>query len=129
MISREEVLMGRDAEFPLDEVLEQNLQKLLVALNKFRSLYGIPLHVSSGYRPDYYNKKAGGVIHSLHRVCLACDFSDPKGEIDQWITMNEHVLEDCGLWREAQASTVGWVHLQVEPYKSYRPGGPRSFKP
>ncbi len=129
-ISREEVLMGRDAEFPLSPELEANLEKLLIALNKFRELYGKPMVVSSGYRPGHYNTDAGGAKHSNHRVCLACDFHDPAGEIDQWITMDrEQALEAAGLWREGQAYTHGWVHLQVVPFASYVEGKTRSFKP
>lgn len=130
MITREEVLMGREQEFPLSDELEHNLQKLLLALNRFREIYGKPMVVSSGYRPGRFNVAAGGAAHSNHMVCLACDFHDVNGDIDQWITMDrEQALEASGLWREAQASTPGWVHLQVVPFGSYKEGGTRSFKP
>ena len=130
MISRDEVLMGRDVEYPLTPELEANLDKLLYALNIFRELYGKPMVVSSGYRPGHYNSDAHGAKHSNHIICLAADFHDPLGEIDQYITLdNEQILASAGLWREAQASTPGWVHLQCVPFKSYQPGNTRSFKP
>lgn len=130
LITRDEILMGRDTEFPLDEVLEHNLQLLLAAINQFRELYGKPMVVSSGYRPGYYNDRVSRAKHSNHIVCLAVDIHDPDGSLDQWITLdNERTLELCGLWREGQAYTLGWTHFQVVPYASYKPGMSRSFKP
>jgi hypothetical protein len=123
MISREEVLMGRDSEYPLDQQLEKNLSNLLSALNKFRAEYGKPMYVSSGYRPGKYNAAAGGAEHSSHLVCEACDFHDPKGELDEFCTRNLELLEQCGLYLEDPTYTPGWCHLQIRPTKN------RIFKP
>lgn len=112
-ISREEILQGRDTEFPLAPELETNLANLLIALNKFRDIWGSPMIVTSGYRPGYYNTQAGGAPHSAHIVCMAGDFADGSGVLDAWIDANLHVLVDCGLWREAPQSTPGWVHLDI----------------
>lgn len=120
MISREEVLMGRDKEFPLTPALESNLQKLLIALNKFRTAYGKPMVVTSGYRPGHYNKDAGGALHSSHLTCEACDFSDPQGILDAFCMANLKLLEDCGLWLESPMNTVGWCHLQIRPVPNKR---------
>lgn len=123
MISRQEVLMGRDKEFPLTTELEANLTKLLVALNKFRSTYGKPMVVSSGYRPGKYNKAAGGVKSSCHLTCEATDFRDIDGHIKAYVKANPKVLEDCGLYMEAPESTPTWIHLQT------RATANRIFKP
>lgn len=125
MISREEILMGRDKEYPLTPELERNLQKLLKCLNMFRSIYGHPMIVSSGYRPGHYNKDAGGAKNSNHIVCLACDFSDPHGEIDFFAANRLDVLERSGLYLELPARTPGWSHLQCVGPSS----GERIFKP
>jgi len=37
MITADEILMGRDKEYPLDSMLKANLQTLLTALNSFRA--------------------------------------------------------------------------------------------
>lgn len=113
MISRDEVLMGRDKEFPLSEELEANLTKLLSALNQFRAAYGKPMYVSSGYRPDYYNKIAMGSPNSAHKTCEACDFYDHTGELDAWCLANLDVLEKCGLYLESPDATEGWTHLMI----------------
>lgn len=125
MISRDEVLMGRDKEFPLTPELEANLSGLLVALNKFRSAYGKPMTVSSGYRPGHYNKDAGGAKGSAHEVCLACDFHDSDGAIDAWALANIAFLEHAGLYLENPNNTNGWSHLSTR-----RPGsGKTVFNP
>ncbi len=113
MISRDEVLMGRDKEYPLSADLEINLTKLLEAVNKLRAAYGKPMYVSSGYRPGHYNKDAGGATNSAHCLCMAVDFHDVDGAIKSWIT--EDILVECGLWQESPQSTPTWVHVQIRP--------------
>jgi hypothetical protein len=125
MITRDEVLMGRDKDWPLNAQLEANLTKLLTALNKFRTKYAKVMFVSSGYRPATYNKAAGGAKLSNHMVCLACDFKDRDGTLGAWCMRNLKVLEDCGLWLEHIDSTPGWCHLQAVPPRS----GNRVFRP
>lgn len=113
MISRAEILMGRDVEFPLTHGLEANLDSLLLAVNQLRSLYGKPMYVSSGYRPVHFNSDAGGASNSAHCLCQAVDFHDPTGELKAWITVE--ILEQCGLWQEDPARTLTWLHVQVRP--------------
>jgi hypothetical protein len=126
MITKEEILMGRDKDYPLNQEQQDNLNKLLVAVNKFRIYYNKPMIVSSGYRPAAINAKVKGAAKkSNHMVCLAVDFKDTDGAIDKFCTDNLHILEDCGLWLESPDSTPGWCHLQCSPPKS----GNRVFKP
>lgn len=123
MISRAEVLMGRDTEYPLDAKLEANLKKLLIAVNKLRELYGKPMIVSSGYRPGKYNKAAGGAKNSSHLTCEAVDFKDHDGALKAWITVD--ILKQCGLWQEEPSRTPTWLHVQIRSI----PSGSRVFKP
>lgn len=125
MISREEVLMGRDKDYPLTPELEKNLTKLLEALNKFRKIYGKPLIVSSGYRPGEYNKKAGGAKNSAHLTCEAVDFHDSDDKIKEFVVKNPKILEDCSLFMEDPSKTDNWIHLQIRIVTS----GKRIFKP
>ena len=121
MIFRDEILMGRDAQYPLDATLEANLADLLIAVNKLRTAYGKPMTVSSGYRPGHFNTDAGGAANSSHKTCQAVDFHDTDGALKAWITIE--MLEQCGLWQEAPESTPTWLHVQV------RPAIHRVFKP
>lgn len=125
-ISREEVLMGRDKVFPLNEEQEANLTHLLECLNKFRELYGKPMIVSSGYRPEAINVNVKGAAKkSNHIMCLACDFKDLDNKLDDWCLENLDILTQCGLYLESPQHTPGWCHLQAKAPKS----GNRVFIP
>lgn len=130
MISRNEILMGRDLKYPLSSILAANLEKLLTSLNMFRELYGKPLTVSSGYRPSEFNKAAGGAKRSNHQLCLACDFVDLDSSIDSFCVANPDILEQCGLYLEHPMWTSTWCHLQcVPPSSGKRIFAPSSVKP
>lgn len=126
-----EILMGREVAAPLTPEMKKNLDKLLLAVNKLRAMWGKPLVVSSGYRPPAQNAAAGGATKSNHMICAAVDFRDPNQELAKWLISNLQVLEDCGLWMEDPSATRigkgpdGWVHVQIYPPKS----GRRIFKP
>lgn len=124
-VTREEILQGRDKEFPLSQEQEANLSKLLAAVNKFRDIYGKPLKVSSGYRPGKYNEAAGGAKKSNHMQCLAVDFVDVDGSLDAYCLANLKVLEECGLYLESPEHTPSWCHLQAIAPRS----GNRVFLP
>jgi uncharacterized protein YcbK (DUF882 family) len=113
LISRDEILMGRDKEYPLTLEMSKNLDKLLAAVNVVRAQYGKPMTVSSGYRPGKYNTAAGGAKNSSHMTCEAVDFKDPKGELTRYILQNLDLLERAGLYMESPSRTQGWVHLQT----------------
>lgn len=112
-ITRDEVLMGREKDYPLTAELEKNLARLLVSLNQLRQAYGEIMKVSSGYRPGHYNLAAHGAPHSLHKDCRACDFADPEGKLDAWCMANLDVLRKAGLQLEAPSHTPGWTHLDL----------------
>lgn len=111
MISRDEILMGRDVEYPLTEELETNLTTLMIAANKLRDLYGKPMFVSSGYRPGRFNTAAGGAKNSSHEWCEAIDFHDRDSALKNWIT--SEILEQCGLYMENAGATLSWLHIQI----------------
>lgn len=105
--------MGRDTEFPLTPELEDNLIRLLRAVNQFRYEYKLPMVVSSGYRPGKYNTAAKGSPNSSHITCEAADFVDTDRSITRFIMDNPAVLERCGLYMEHPKDTPTWVHLTV----------------
>jgi len=43
MITREEILMGRDKAYPLSTQQHENLDVLLERLNRFRQMFGKPM--------------------------------------------------------------------------------------
>jgi len=135
-ITKADILMGREKEYPLTKEIEANLELLWKALNKLGEIYhkdtgkNLP-GTSSGYRPGKYNVAAGGAKASSHLVCKAWDAKDGDGEFDKWCTANQKALEDCGLWQEHPDDTKGWCHLDIAT-RSARPKGTvayRTFKP
>jgi hypothetical protein len=130
MITKNEILMGRDATHPLSPKLVSNLEKLLACLNKFQNIYGKPMVVSSGYRPSGFNSAAGGAKRSNHIQCLACDFVDTDSALDSFCVGSPHVLESCGLFLEHPKWTNGWCHLQcVTPASGKRIFVPSTSNP
>lgn len=64
-----------------------------------------------------------GASMSSHKEAKGVDITDPKNELDAWIT--HKILMKFDLYREAEQYTVGWTHVQTRVPKS----GCRSFLP
>jgi hypothetical protein len=116
-ITREEVLKGREVEYPLTPEMEVNLTLLLAKSNTLRSICGIPFILNSGYRPGHYNTDAGGAKNSAHLTCEAIDVRDYSRKLTYWCLGHQDVLEELGLWMEAPEHTPNWVHLQIRAAK------------
>lgn len=64
-----------------------------------------------------------GAKNSAHKQGRAVDVYDPDGKLDELI--DDKLLEQYGLYREAPVATPTWVHLQDRPPGS----GKRTFQP
>lgn len=73
-----------------------------------------------GFRPQSCTI---GAPESAHKVGMAVDIYDPANKLDAWI--NDGILTQYQLYREAPESTPGWCHLTTRPPRS----GRRTFKP
>lgn len=128
-IKKDELLkiLKTNPEYQLEftDEIDNNLNILLEAVNKFRDAYGIPMIVTSGWRPKAYNKSIGGATNSNHCKGLAVDFSDSDKLLAKYCHDNEKLLNDCGIYCEDTDSTTNWVHMQCVAPKS----GKRFFKP
>lgn len=105
--------------------IDKNLQLLLVAINIVRTAYGKVMNVTSGLRDlaDHLRIYASKGIPkdkipmgSKHLKGQAVDIADPTGDLYQWCLDNTKILEQAGLYCEAD--TKGWVHFQIVPPKS-----------
>lgn len=133
--TRDEILMGRDKIAPLTPEMEENLDKLILAMSKVREAYGKPMKGSSGYRPASINASVGGAKLSAHMSCQAVDIVDKDGKLAKWCLENLDILEANGLYLEDPRYTYiindkgdrvsGWVHLDIRGPKS----GKRVFIP
>ncbi len=123
----------------LPSEIQQNLFTLRSAVSLIRKLYNKPLTVSSGLRTmeDHLRiYKAKGItdkskipVKSKHLLGAAVDIADPKQELQAFILKNKHLLEDCELWVEDFSVSRTWVHLQCQPFASWKPGKSRFFRP
>ena len=117
MISKSELLQGRDAQYP-DEYtpeISANLDSLLQVMNKIRTAYGQPMIVNSGWRPASINSTIpGAATHSAHCIGLACDIADPDGRVMVWALNNLSLLKDLGVYLEDFNWCPNWVHFGLK---------------
>lgn len=126
MITEQKYLMGREKEYPLDEVKTKNMKNLLKEVNGLLSFLNTTKDLSSGYRPGKYNKAAGGSQRSAHLSCEAIDLIDDSN-FGEFLKSNQELLIKFNLYLEEPAFTVKikkdgtaikWVHLQTRPTKN-----------
>jgi len=106
------VRSGRIIE-PTEQVIA-NLTRLAVeVLEPIRAMIGKPVHISSGYRPDWLNVLVGGSKKSQHMTGCAADINVegmPPVELARRIqelklaSLNQCILE---------FPPNGWVHVSV----------------
>lgn len=123
MISLQEL---NSHNYPTTDEINSNLQMLLVALNKVRAAYNIPMIVTSGLRSVADQQRINpSAPKSKHLLGLAADISDPDGNLWKWCMVNIQVLIEADIYLEDKAHTPTWVHMQCVPPKS----GKRIFIP
>ena len=126
MITRQEILKGREVKYPLSPEQGRNLTVLLMVINKVREEWGQPMTVTSGYRPEELNSKiANAAKKSSHTSCQAVDIADPDGKLYAWLTANNNaILIKYDLYLESRIDAPTWCHLQTRPI----PSGNRVFR-
>jgi uncharacterized protein YcbK (DUF882 family) len=134
MITMNELLSNQAKLGELPNDVQNNLNDLLVKINKVRLAYGKPMIVTSGLRTtkhhlEIYARK--GIyppkvpMKSNHLSGRAVDFSDADGKLKAWVKDNIKLMEEIGLWLEDFSATKTWCHFQINPPRS----GNRFFLP
>lgn len=116
MLAKSELLMGRDLQYPADytQEISDNLDKLLIPMNKVRAAWNTPMTVNSGWRPPSINTATPGAAKaSKHMIGLAVDISDPDGKLWAWVLQNLDLMQQLGLYFEDKRWTPNWVHFQL----------------
>ena len=128
MISKNELTMGREKQFPesYTKEVDGNLNVLLEKINIVRSKYGKPMIVSSGWRsPEVNAATPNAAKMSKHLSGLAVDIYDKDCKLWNWCMENLELMQELGLYLEDKRHTVSWLHFQIGAPKS----GKRIFKP
>lgn len=117
-------------EYPVDEDTKENLEILLLRMNKIREIWAKPMIITSGLRNKEHQLKlivkgVSKATKSNHLIGAACDVKDADGSLGKWCLENVKTLEEVGLWCEHPNHTKGWVHFQIVPPRS----GKRFFIP
>lgn len=117
-------------EYPTDEETKENLETLLLRMNKIREIWAKPMIITSGLRNKEHQLKlivkgVSKATKSNHLIGAACDVKDADGSLGEWCLENVKTLEEVGLWCEHPNHTKGWVHFQIVPPRS----GKRFFIP
>lgn len=123
MIKLSDYCMGREMLYPLTKGQLESACDLLGAIGFLFGKLEIDPILSSGYRPDNFNKSVGGAKRSAHLTCEAIDIKDTDGSIAKLLLDNLDLLERLGLYLEDPSYTIGWVHIQTRPTQR------RVFKP
>lgn len=104
-----------------NEPTPQHLENLkLVATHIFepiRAHFGIPIHVSSGYRSAALNKKIGGASTSQHCSGEALDIDMDNTSITNkqvFDFIKQHLEFDQLIWEFGTPSNPDWVHVSYE---------------
>jgi len=118
MISKEEILMGRDKKYAeaYTSEISDNIDKLLVIMNKVRAVYAKPMTVASGWRPPEVNDSTqNAAAGSNHLKGLAVDIKDADGKVMRWVLANMDLMQKLGIYLEDFRWTPTWVHFQIVP--------------
>lgn len=87
-----------------------NLVRLAEVMEQVRSLLGVPIAVSSGYRCPTVNDLVGGATNSAHLDGCACDFDAPEyGDITAIVQAIQPAMIELGIDQLIHEGT--WVHL------------------
>lgn len=110
----------------ITDQMRKDAAKLIAKVSVLLSLIPIVKPViTSGFRPQSYNKKIGGSTNSHHCFGNAVDIHDPEKKISEWCLQNIEYLRESGLFIESPEHTCKsedpmrrWIHFQRVAPKS-----------
>ena len=89
---------------------------LIQALEDIRARAGLPIHVTSGYRPPDYNREIGGVSNSTHIDGLAADIYCDGLSTDALYQICEDVIGYRG--GVGYYPKSGFIHVDLRGYEA-----------
>lgn len=136
MFIKNDLLKGRNTQYPdqYTQEISDNLDKLLIIINKVLVAYGHSMIISSGWRPPAINRVTpGAATDSAHCLGLAVDIFDPDGKIVAWVLQNLALMKSLGIYLEDFRWTPDWVHFGIRKpasgHRIYIPSANRALAP
>ena len=102
-----------DVRLPRTASHAYNIVNLAKAIQPIRETVGLAMTVTSGYRPDPYNRRAGGATRSQHKIGKAVDLHIiglKPGVTHRHIA--KHIYEDLG-FNGGVGGYSSWIHLDI----------------
>lgn len=118
IISESAKRAGIDNMPPAEHI--ENLKKLCInVLEPIRAHFGVPIHISSGYRCKALNRLIGGASNSQHTLGQAADL-DLEGiaGVDNkklFMFIKDNLNFDQVLWEFGDSNNPAWVHVSFSP--------------
>lgn len=98
-----------DIREPREAKHAYNIVNLIKAVQPLREHLGMPMRVTSCYRPEPYNSRAGGVKNSKHLVGMAMDFWIPG---QNHYALAKHIYDHYG-WQGGVGGYPNFVHIDT----------------
>lgn len=104
---------------PTPEHIE-NFKKLAEKVfEPIRNHFGVPIHISSGYRSKALNEAIGGSLTSQHCSGEAIDIdmdgsTNGVSNADVFKYIKDHLQFDQLIWEFGSTSNPDWVHVSYE---------------
>lgn len=103
-----------DVRLPRTAKHSYNIINLAKAIQPIREKIGKPMIVTSGYRPDPYNRRAGGASRSQHKYGKAVDLN-VRGLRDLGMNhrqLAKYIYEDLN-FQGGVGGYSTWIHLDI----------------
>lgn len=117
MITRADMIRGRDKQFPSDwnQQISDNIDETIEKVNVFLIAIGFgDRKATSGWRPPAVNASTKGAApKSNHMLGIAVDIEDADGKLWAAVLANLALARTLGLYFEDKRWTPTWVHAQT----------------
>jgi hypothetical protein len=96
---------------PVNKQIEGNIVETAIVFGQIRDKMGMPLSITSGYRPANINRAIGGVFNSQHVQGLAIDFT--CNDLRKLLSVVRSVLKERGSGGIGLGMAKGFIHFDI----------------
>jgi hypothetical protein len=118
LISSETALRKKIDNTPSRDVILTLLSLVLNVLQPLRDKYGKPINITSGYRSTKLNSAIGGAKNSQHCLGQAVDFTVPKEDYKEVVSILQTLFVDQLIWEFGNEDAPDWIHVSFNISKN-----------